>query len=162
VPVVGNLFRNRSTEVRRNEIIVLITPRIVTEPDDAIEGETVLAESAARAEHFRNHLSPINRHSLARLCYERAVTAHECGELEDARHWAKKALYHSPNDLEFLRLRDQIDLEISGKRKEWLRHPFGSEEACETDSEELPLPDAISDDAPEESDLPPLPGNRAD
>ena len=154
VPVVGNLFRNRSTDVRRNEIVVLITPRIVTEPEDAVEGETVLAESARRAQNFRDHLSPINRHNLARMCFERAVDAHGRGELENARSWAQKALYHSPNDLEFLRLRDQIDLEIAGKGRNWLRHPFSSEDACKTDTETVPLPDAISDDEADKSDLP--------
>ena len=157
IPVIGNVFRNRSTEIRRNEIIVLITPRIVSEPDDALEGEAVLAGSRSRAEHFRAHLSPVNRHNLARMCYERAVAAHERGELYDARNWAGRALHHSKNDINALRLRDQIDLELAGKRDKWLKLPFATDKSSEIQFEEAPPPGSIPDGPLDDAKLPPLP-----
>jgi len=109
IPVIGTAFRNKSERVQRNELIVLITPRVVTEPESAIEGETLKFETQQRAAYFRDHLSPINRTSLTRAHYERACHYYEQGNLLKAKQQIEAALRQHRGDLECQRLKLQID-----------------------------------------------------
>jgi type II secretory pathway component GspD/PulD (secretin) len=50
IPFAGRLFRNKTESTDRTELIVLITPRIVREPDAEIEGESFRVENERRTE----------------------------------------------------------------------------------------------------------------
>lgn len=108
LPVVGNLFKNKSNDTNRTELIVLITPRVIRDPDAENEGDLTRAENERRHENFRDKLSPINRHNLARVEYERAARYFDEGDAPRAKRHIEESLRHNRNDKESLRLRDQI------------------------------------------------------
>ncbi|MBC7816299.1 MAG: hypothetical protein IAG10_05345 [Planctomycetaceae bacterium] len=115
LPVVGNLFKQKSNDTTRTELIVLITPRIVHDFDTEIEGDVSRAENERRHQDFRDKLSPINRHNLARVEYERAARYFEEGDVNRAKRHIDESLRHNRNDLDSLRLRDQIAAALTDK-----------------------------------------------
>jgi hypothetical protein len=131
IPFAGRLFRNKTESTDRTELIVLITPRIVREPDAEIEGESFRVENERRTEYFRNHLAQINRRNLARSHYERAYELYERGDLLRAREQVDHALRHSKNDMDALRLRDQIELAIRERAGRWMKWPRNGEQTVE-------------------------------
>jgi len=166
LPGIGHLFRNKSEQVDRVELIVLLTPRIVHDPEMEREGEGLAYEYQRRQDHFRDHLAAINRRNLARMQRELAEKYLERGELLRARHHIKRALMHNKNDAQALRLRDLIEARILEQyHRLW---PWTS--ASESQSEESSPDDAVAEkdgrpdgDKPDESKkdaetfLPPLP-----
>ena len=109
IPLVGAAFRNKTERTQRHELIVLITPHIVTEPESSIEGAALQAETEDRAAHIRDNLSPVNRHNLARRHYERAQDYIAQGNLLKARQQIDAALRQNKADREALRLQAQIE-----------------------------------------------------
>lgn len=129
IPLVGAAFRNKTESLQRNELIVLITPRIVTDPEAAIEGEKLQFETQERAAYFRDHLSPVNRTSLTRAHYERAVDYFESGNLLKAKQQIDAALLQNKGDLECQRMRLKIDQAIHEQQaKAWRWKPWGKNE----------------------------------
>jgi hypothetical protein len=137
IPVVGNAFRNKDEKIVRNELIVLITPRIVREPEAAAEGEAIRDESERQWEYFSNKLAPGNRRNLARMHFERAVFHFEKGNLMRARHYAKQALRVRKNYRDALLLLDQID--VLEEKRPWYSPPWTP---VETDPQTMP-PDEL-------------------
>ncbi|NOX56418.1 MAG: hypothetical protein GXP27_18630 [Planctomycetes bacterium] len=166
LPGIGHLFRNKSEQVDRVELIVLLTPRIVRDPEMEMEGEGLEYEYQRRQDHFRDNLAAINRRNLARMQRELAEKYLERGELLRAQHHIKRALIHNKNDAEALRLRDFIEARIHEQyHRLW---PWSS--ASESQSEEPSPDDAVVEedgrpdgDKPDEPEkdtkkfLPPLP-----
>ncbi|HVV99675.1 MAG TPA: hypothetical protein VHB77_05025, partial [Planctomycetaceae bacterium] len=120
LPWVGAAFRNKQEQATRNELIVLITPRIVREPADNVDADAARYENERRAEHFRNTLSPINRRNLTRIEYDRARYYFERGDLNRAHRHITQAVYRDPNDREALHLRDQIQDALRRRNRNWL------------------------------------------
>lgn len=115
LPVVGNLFKNKSNDTNRTELIVLITPRIVQDFDSEYEGDVSRSENERRHQDFRDKLSPINRNNLARVEYERAARYFEEGDANRAKRHIDESLRHNRNDLDSIRLRDQIAAALTDK-----------------------------------------------
>lgn len=115
LPVVGNLFKSKTNDTTRTELIVLITPRVIRDPDAECEGDLSRSENERRHQNFRDKLSPINRHNLARVEYERAARYFEEGDAERAKRHVDEALRHNRTDNDALRLRDQITAAINDK-----------------------------------------------
>lgn len=115
LPVVGNLFKNKSNDTTRTELIVLITPRVIHDPDAECEGDLTRSENERRHQHFRDKLSPINRHNLARVEYERAARYFDEGDAPRAKRHIDESLRHNRTDNDALRLRDQITAAIDDK-----------------------------------------------
>ena len=124
LPVVGAAFRNRTERTQRNELIVLITPHIVTEPETAIEGEKLQFETQERAAYFRDNLSVVNRTSLTRAHYERALFYFEQGNLLKAKQQVDAALLQNKGDMECQRLRLKIDQAIRDQQSKAWRWPL--------------------------------------
>jgi hypothetical protein len=120
LPWIGAAFRNKQEQATRNELIVLITPRIVREPADNVDADAARYENERRAEHFRNTLSPINRRNLTRIEYDRARYYFERGDLNRAHRHITQAVYRDPNDREALHLRDQIQDALRRRNRNWL------------------------------------------
>lgn len=115
LPVVGNLFKNKSNDTARTELIVLITPRIIRDFDAETEGDLTRFEHERRHQEFREKLSPINRHTLARIEYERAARYFEEGDVPRAKRHIDESLRHNRNDSASIRLRDQITAALNDK-----------------------------------------------
>ena len=129
LPVVGAAFRNKSEKTLRTELIVLITPRIVTDPEAAIEGECLKAETENRAANFRDNLAPINRQNLTRAHYERAEDYYKQGNLLRARQQVDAALHQNKADLDSLRLKDRIEQASREQQAKAWKWPMGARSA---------------------------------
>lgn len=169
IPWLGNAFRNKSEQTARTELIVLITPRIVREPEAVARGEAARHEYKRRAEYFRNHLSPVNRNNLARMEYERARELFREGSLLRARRHAERALHHNKNSREAIRLRDRIDHAIGERTGRWfdmswttdgLDVPWISNESNELSVESPSRQGRMHDGTGPVLELPPEPGKR--
>jgi len=160
IPVVGNVFKNKTEKVVRSELIILITPRIAVDPEDAAEGDAARYEHERRAGYFRDHLSPVNRTNLARMEYERACDLYEQGDLLRAKAHVIRALRHSKNDIEALRLRDQIDQALQENTNRLLHFSSPAEAAGASPAAPAAEDEAIEfrPPAPAPKVLPPPPG----
>jgi len=125
IPLFGAAFRNKTERTQRNELIVLITPRIITEPEAAIEGECLKAETENRAANFRDNLAPINRQNLTRGHYERAEDYYKQGNLLKARQQVDAALHQNKADLDSLRLKDRIEQATREQQAKAWKWPMG-------------------------------------
>jgi hypothetical protein len=74
LPWVGPLFRNKTEDIERSEIIVLITPRIVGEPHLGDEGAKYEYQFTNRHSVVFDKMSPIARRNYA-LRYQRMARA---------------------------------------------------------------------------------------
>ena len=122
LPVVGNLFKSKSNNTQRTELIVLLTPRVIHEVDAACEGEEVQAEGEVRHEQFRNRMSKIGRTNLASIEFERAARKYEEGDYDKAHFHIEQSLRQNRLDLDALRLKEQIDSKIEDRNR-WFRKP---------------------------------------
>lgn len=139
LPVIGVAFRNKFESVVRRELIVLITPRIVDHTEAGMEGDGVKFENERRAEHFRDHLAPINRRNLARMQYENACYHFSRGNYFRARNAIRESLLINKNNLEALRLQDDIEQAIDGRTWPWSRSAADVDySATEADSQGMP------------------------
>jgi type IV pilus assembly protein PilQ len=125
LPLVGGAFRSKSEQVSRNEMIVLITPRIVTEPEAMMEGDKLQFETESRAAYFRDSLSPHNRTSLTRAHYERACACFEQGNLLKAKQQIDAALVQNKCDLECQKLKLKIDQALRDQQGHAWKWPGG-------------------------------------
>lgn len=122
LPVVGNLFKSKSNDTQRTELIVLLTPRVIHEVETVCEGEEAQAESELRHEQFRNKMSKIGRTNLANIEYERAARKFEEGDYDKARFHIEQSLRQNRLDADALRLKEQIDSQIEDRNR-WFRKP---------------------------------------
>jgi len=121
IPLIGKAFGNKREQIIRNELIVLITPRIVRDPEDATEGGAAHFENTRRQEYVRNHLEPIGRGNLARMEFHLAEQYFEEGNLKRARRHVQRSLRQNKSYLPALRLLDQIDSLSEQRKPRWFR-----------------------------------------
>jgi type IV pilus assembly protein PilQ len=114
VPFVGNLpwlgpvFRTKTEDVERSEIIVLITPRIVAEPIVGEEGAKYEHQFTQRHSVYFDKMSPIARRNYA-LRYQRlARAAFYAGDYETALRQIDWSIQFDPMNREAIGLREQI------------------------------------------------------
>ena len=115
LPVVGVLFRNKEETLNRREIIVLITPHIVYEPDTCREGEKAAGEFHRRQDVYREKMSPAGKRSVARRYFRMAQRAWAAGEGRRALRFAEMAVHFDPLNRAAIDLRSDI----------WLGNPTG-------------------------------------
>jgi hypothetical protein len=109
LPLVGPAFRRKTAGVIRNEIIVLITPRIVFDPA-AIDDGPLAASDLHRRESavFTRHMTPIARRYHGCRYLRLARSAWIAGNAESALSYVDLALRFTPSRNEALILRDEI------------------------------------------------------
>jgi len=115
LPVVGAAFRATSEELTRREIIVLITPRIVYEPDTCREGEKVACEFHRRQAVSKEKQSWYGKRALGRKYFRLAQTAWAEGDRKQALRFAELAVHFNPSSRAAIDLRSDI----------WLGNPHG-------------------------------------
>ena len=109
IPVVGAPFRHRRERLERTELIILVTPHIVTDCDAENEGNYLEAAMKSRATEFKNQQSRSKRHNLARAHYERATVYFRDGNYVKARQQIEASLRQDKADRDALGLRNKID-----------------------------------------------------
>lgn len=107
LPFVGVLFRGNADQMKREEVIVLLTPHIIEEPSET-EGQA-RADDVSRKRYSANDaMQPINGPKLAEDCYANAVKYYLQGKYEFAMRQLAVTLKLRPTYLEAIRLKERI------------------------------------------------------
>ena len=108
LPAVGVLFRTKTEKINRHEVLVLITPHIVYEPETCREGDEGACEFHRRQAVYAEKMSPIGKRSLGRRCFRAAQKAWAAGDRETALKHAEKAVHFDPLNRAAIDLRSDI------------------------------------------------------
>lgn len=107
LPVVGNLFRRSVDESERVELIVLLTPHIINEPEQA-DGTLRQADVERLAWRARQNLFPLHRAKLDEWRYANAVRLYHNGDLSGALAELNSPFASDRTYLDPIRLRERI------------------------------------------------------
>jgi type IV pilus assembly protein PilQ len=109
IPILGQLFRSTNDNSTRTELIVLITPHIISDPEQA-DGASRLEDVRRLAYNARQNLTWMSRAKLDEQRYVKAVELYNQGnadaalaELETQETWGIDRNYLDP-----LRLKEKI------------------------------------------------------
>jgi len=169
LPLVGVLFRRTTEEIKRVEIIVLVTPHIVREPEAYGEAAVQQCEFQRRRTVYLEKMSPLGKRSVARRYVRMAQQAYSDGDMDRALRFAEMAVHFDPLNQDALELRAQIWQRISAAPLPEEALPSGRHWTAPLDGPtvapwilqelEKPLPDAPSTESPlPEIPPPPEPG----
>ncbi|HUT95187.1 MAG TPA: secretin and TonB N-terminal domain-containing protein [Thermoguttaceae bacterium] len=121
VPLLGNLrwvgplFRNRDETTERHEIIVLITPHIVYEPETCEEGEQAACEFHRRQQVYGEKMTFLGKRHVARKYFRMAQNAWAAGDRNTALRFAELSIHFDPLNRAAIDLRSDV----------WLGRPVG-------------------------------------
>ncbi len=112
LPIVGWLFRGTTDNSERQEVMVLLTPHIITEPNQ-LDGDARTADVGRKRMGMREVLQWTNRAKLAEDRYRNAVEYYARGKTKKALNELNWALMVRPTYLEALRLKERIICETA-------------------------------------------------
>ena len=107
IPFAGGLFKNVNDESIRTELIILITPHIINDPEET-EGDKRLNDVHRLAQKVRKNLSWIGRARRAEDQYTKALRYYDDGNKEMALCTLNSMWEHRRPYLEVDRLRERI------------------------------------------------------
>lgn len=107
LPIVGAIFRGTADKTERQEVIVLLTPHIITEPGQA-EGKARADDISRKRFGAKDQLQWIGRARLAEDRYAKAAKYYIEGDNESAMRELNLALELRPAYLEAIRLKEKI------------------------------------------------------
>ncbi len=108
LPVVGVAFRHKEETVERRELLVLITPHIVYEPDTCREGDKAAGEFHRRQAAYADKMSPIGKRSVARRYFRMAQDAWAAGDRRRALRFVELSVHFDPLSRAAIDLREDI------------------------------------------------------
>ena len=108
LPYVGGIFRNRTQNVDRVEIIVLITPRIVNEPMLSHEGQKYGNTFAQRQSVYFDKMSPIGKRNYGNHYLRLARAAFNAGDYPTALRQVNLAIHFDPMNSNAITLRNDV------------------------------------------------------
>jgi type IV pilus assembly protein PilQ len=108
LPWVGPIFRQKTEKIDRSEIIVLITPRIVSEPFMCEEGRKYGNDFTQRQAIYFNKMSPIGRRNLGQHHLRQARAAFNAGDYNTALKQVNLAIHYDPQSRDNVVLRNEI------------------------------------------------------
>jgi type IV pilus assembly protein PilQ len=108
LPLVGPAFRRTTQSMERREIIVLITPHIVYEPEVGIQGDKAAREFHHRHMVYADQLSPIGKRHLGRRYFHKAQEAWHRGDQERALWLVNLSIHFDPLNRAAIDLRSDI------------------------------------------------------
>ncbi|MEX2175606.1 MAG: secretin and TonB N-terminal domain-containing protein, partial [Pirellulaceae bacterium] len=114
IPLLGNLpwigpaFRQKTENVDRVEIIVLITPRIVSEPMMCEEGMKYGNEFTERQSVYFDKMSPIGKRNYGNHYLRLARAAYNAGDYNAAMRKVNLAIHFDPQSRDAVALRRDV------------------------------------------------------
>jgi type IV pilus assembly protein PilQ len=108
LPIVGGVFRQKVEKIDRREIIVLITPRIVCDPELNREGNHAATEFHHRQAFVGEKFSPFSKTHLCKKYIFLAQQAWAAGNQARAMRLVNLALHFDPQNRSALDLRADI------------------------------------------------------
>ena len=112
LPLVGTLFRGVSDSVDREEVIVLLTPHILDEPDHQA-GMMAKTDVDRKMVGAKDELMRIDSVKITEDSYANAAAAYIEGDKEEAMRSVQIALAVQPTHLQAIRLKERILSECS-------------------------------------------------
>ena len=119
LPFVGGLFRGTTDTTQRQEVMVLLTPHIIVEPNET-EGEARAADISRKRFGAKEGLQWMDRARLAEDRYAKAVSLYSQNDSISAMKELNSALNLRPTYLEAIRLKERIITESSPEEAEEL------------------------------------------
>jgi len=107
LPIVGVAFRGTKDTVKREEVIIILTPHIIDEPGE-VRGDDRADDIRRKRQATVDSLDGLDRAKWAEDAYARAARYYLEGDIEKAVFNVKLALLMRPTYLEALRLRERI------------------------------------------------------
>ncbi|MHC4123871.1 MAG: type II secretion system protein GspD [Planctomycetota bacterium] len=120
IPFIGAAFKGTADKVERQEVIVLLTPHIIQQPNQA-EGQARDEDMRLKAAGANDSLQWIGRSKLARDSYAEAVKYYQIGDKKKAMQKANIALELYPTYLEAIRLKERIIRETDPKKAKMMK-----------------------------------------
>ena len=114
LPFIGTLFRSNNDQSIRTELIVLITPHIINDPEQA-DGADRMNDAQRLAYQARKNITWLSRARLDEDRYANAVKYYREGNNEAAMAELNSPFNIQRNYLEESRLRDRILTEQLGQ-----------------------------------------------
>jgi len=108
LPLVGPAFRQRKEEMEKSEIIILITPHIVSEPAFHSEADLAECEFHRRQAIYKDKMSPLSTRYIGRRYFRLARIAWACGRSYTALRWINMSVHFDPLNRDALALRSEI------------------------------------------------------
>jgi type II secretory pathway component GspD/PulD (secretin) len=112
LPLAGALFRGTADKTERQEVMILLTPHIIKEPNET-EGQARAADIGRKRSAAKEELQWIDRTRLAEDSYARAVNYYLDGDSESAMKQLAVAFNLRPTYLEAIRLKERIITEAT-------------------------------------------------
>ncbi len=108
LPWVGFLFRRKNERIERRELLVLVTPHVITPPDMCHEGARRGLDYLERQQVYADHMSPLGRRHVSRSLVRRSRQMLAMGRPQLALRLADLAVHFDPVNQEAVSLRGQI------------------------------------------------------
>jgi len=108
LPWLGPLFRFKTDEIDRREIIVLLTPHIVCDPVDYKEANQLKSEYLERQDNFADKMSLIGRRHYGLHYLRLARAAWNAGDLWTALRYTNLSIHFDPFNREATVLHHRI------------------------------------------------------
>ncbi|NQU24598.1 MAG: secretin and TonB N-terminal domain-containing protein [Candidatus Nealsonbacteria bacterium] len=116
LPLVGPAFRHTKETTERREVLVLITPRIVYQPEVGREGDGAASEFHRRQSVYRDKMSPLGKRAIGRRYFRLAQYAWAEGNRNRALRMAEMAVHFDPLNRAAIDLRSDV----------WQGNPYGN------------------------------------
>ncbi len=107
LPFVGALFRGKKDTVGREEVIIILTPHIISDPAQTHPDKRV-QDIMLKRDAARDGLEAIDSAKIAEEAYAKAAKCYLEGDTGKALFYLKISLWARPTYLEALRLRERI------------------------------------------------------
>ncbi|MBN2447262.1 MAG: type II secretion system protein GspD [Phycisphaerae bacterium] len=109
IPIAGQLFQQRDDTTVREEVIILLTVRILKDtPAESAEFDEVLRDVERIRVGSRKGLMGTGRERLAQAFYQEAVAQAEAGNTEAALLNVRMALHNHPREIAALKLKERL------------------------------------------------------
>lgn len=108
LPYVGPAFRQKTENTDRTEIIVLITPKIVSDPLMCQEGQKLGNEFTQRQSIYFDKMSPIGRRNYANHWLRKARAAYNAQDFDLALRQVNLAIHFDPLNRDAINLRNEV------------------------------------------------------
>ena len=108
LPYVGPAFRQKSEDINRTEIIVLITPKIISDPMMCQEGQKYGNEFTQRQSIYFDKMSPIARRNYGNHWQRKARAAYNAQDYDTALRQVNLAVHFDPLNREAINLRNDV------------------------------------------------------
>lgn len=117
IPIIGHLFKKTTDENIRKELVVLITPHIIDEPEELASASEERANDVSRiVEGSRKRMNPIARARIYEWIYSEAVKHYTDKEYDKALSELNWIIGFRPNAVEAVQLKEKILSEVRPDR----------------------------------------------